>query len=189
MNVWQTNGHHIAYRASPPDYKYTAASHGGAQIEAACSLGKACTSSHTACRSACPTSCMLHFVLIKLLFPSHHLLNKMTPSINCQAPFLHAAARWPIEAATMSDLGDYHYGTEGVCICVCVRECWEITFSVSAVRAFFLSRQIALLREQLLGWQSHLSLSCFILPSVSLYQPTCLFSVILAPNISWMMHP
>ena len=68
----------------------------------------------------------------------------------------------------MSDLDDRGVC---VCVCVCVEECWEITFSVSAVQASFLSRQIALLRELLLGWQSHLS------PSFSLSHPTCLFSV------------
>lgn len=64
-------------------------------------------------------------------------------------------------------------------MCVCVEECWEITFSVSAVRASFLSRQIALLRELLLGWQSHLSLRLYspLSPSFSLSHPTCLFSV------------
>ncbi len=77
-----------------------------------------------------------------------------------------------------------------MCVCVCVRECWEITFSVSAAWAFFLSRQIALLRELLLGRQLHLSL-LFILCSLCLFlsHPTCLFSVILAPNTSWTMHP
>lgn len=50
---------------------------------------------------------------------------------------------------------------------------------MSAVRASFLSRQIALLRELLLGWQSHLSLRLYspLSPSFSLSHPTCLFSV------------
>lgn len=66
------------------------------------------------------------------------------------------------------------------CVSVSVRECCEITFSVSAVLASFLSRQIVLLRELLLGWQSQISL----LYSSFLSHPTRLLSVILAPNIS-----
>lgn len=152
-----------------------------------------------------PTSCIARFVLKRLpgsVVPSPHLLNKMTPSVNWPPPFLHAAVTyWSCHRVRFGwPKCDYQRPpTVGQRICVhacvwlCARECWEITFSVSAVWASFLSRQIALLRE--LGIccavakiaVAPLSPSSF--HSFSLSHPTCVFFVILVPNMSWMMHP
>lgn len=57
---------------------------------------------------------------------------------------------------------------------------------MSAVRASFLSRQIALLRELLLGWQSHLSLRLYspLSPSFSLSSHVSIQCKPFAPNKS-----
>ncbi len=132
MNAWPSNGCCIACRTSPLDYKYTAASHSPAQIEAASSLREACTSSRTAGWAACPTSCRLHFVLMKqphTTVPLSPLVEQDDTFDKLSGPFLQAAARWPMEAATVSDLGDQGVITCGHplrargCVLACVYVC------------------------------------------------------------------